>query len=147
MKTLIVPTAGRSSRYPNTRPKWMLTHPKSGRFMAIESIMGMNLDFFDLIVFACLSDHEREYAFTEGFKRELDENGIGDKSKVLHIDKQTSSQSETVALAIEEIGINGFIMIKDSDSFFRCNIDSKSNQVAYFSLEQTKRTIFLDKSQ
>ena len=30
MKNLIVPIAGKSSRFPNIRPKWMLTHPKSG---------------------------------------------------------------------------------------------------------------------
>jgi hypothetical protein len=101
--------------------------------------MGMNLNFFDNIVFACLSDHERKYGFTDGLKRELDKNGIGDKSKVLHIDRQTSSQSETVAVVIEKISLDGFIMIKDSDSFFRLDIDSENNQVAYFDLQQTNR--------
>ena len=51
MKTLIVPMAGQSSRFPNTRPKWMLTHPATNRFMVTESISGINLDFFDKIYF------------------------------------------------------------------------------------------------
>ena len=51
MRSLIIPMAGKSSRFPNMRPKWMLTHPMSNRFMAIESILGLNLNFFDKIYF------------------------------------------------------------------------------------------------
>ena len=54
MKSLLIPIAGKSTRFPNTRPKWMLTHPKSGYFMGIESIRGINLDFFDKIYFTFL---------------------------------------------------------------------------------------------
>jgi hypothetical protein len=139
MKTLIVPMAGRSSRYPNLRPKWMLTHPGSGRFMAIESIMGMNLEFFDVISFVCLSDHEKKYNFTRGFEKELEENGLGDKSLIMHLDKQTASQSETVAVALEKLGTTGFVLIKDSDNFFNLEIEDAGNQVAFFDLEQSKK--------
>ena len=44
MRSLVIPMAGKSSRFPNMRPKWMLTHPMSNRFMAIESILGLKVD-------------------------------------------------------------------------------------------------------
>ena len=51
MKNLIIPMAGKSSRFPDMRPKWMLTHPMTNRFMGIESILGFNLEFFDNIYY------------------------------------------------------------------------------------------------
>ena len=72
MQTLIIPMAGRSSRFPNMRPKWMLTHPMTNRFMATESILGLNLDFFDEIYFICLQEHEDQYKFVKGFTEELE---------------------------------------------------------------------------
>ena len=42
MKSLIIPMAGQSSRFPDTRPKWMLTHPMSGDLMCVESLKGIN---------------------------------------------------------------------------------------------------------
>ena len=76
MKTLVVPMAGKSSRFPDMRPKWMLTHPKNNRFMVVEAISGLNLDFFDKIYFIALQEHEDKYQFTKGFSRELDQLGI-----------------------------------------------------------------------
>ena len=49
MTNLIVPMAGKFSRYGGLRPKWMLTHPKNNRFMVTEAISGLNLDLFDKI--------------------------------------------------------------------------------------------------
>ena len=53
MNNLIIPMAGKSSRFPNLKPKWMLTHP-SGRFMVIEAILGLNLNDVDKIFFVFL---------------------------------------------------------------------------------------------
>ena len=36
-KTLLIPAAGKSSRFPNMKPKWLLTHP-SGELM-IEKVL------------------------------------------------------------------------------------------------------------
>ena len=54
MKNLLIPMAGKSSRFPGMRPKWMLTHPMTNRFMVTEAILGINLDFFDSIYFIFL---------------------------------------------------------------------------------------------
>ena len=56
---LIVPMAGKSSRFPEMRPKWMLTHP-NGRFMGIEAILGLNCDDFKSIVYVILKEHEQK---------------------------------------------------------------------------------------
>ena len=133
----MIPMAGKSSRFPKGKPKWMMTHPGSGRFMAIESIVGINLDFFDSIVFVCLKSHEKEFGFLDGFYEELEEIGLNNKSKIVMLEKQTSCQSETVVRAIEQIGIEGFLFIKDSDSFYRIDVSSEANQVAYFQLEES----------
>jgi hypothetical protein len=151
MKTLIVPMAGQSSRFPNTRPKWMLTHPATNRFMVTESISGINLDFFDKIYFVFLQDHEDKYMFMDGFVKELDDIGLKDKSHIALLPEKTSSQSETVYKLIQDQKINGFIFIKDSDGYFQCNLKDETNQVAYFDLNdldninaRTKSYIQLD---
>ena len=46
---LILPAAGQSTRFPNTRPKWMLTHP-GGNMMVVEAIRGLNLADFESIL-------------------------------------------------------------------------------------------------
>lgn len=134
MKTLLVPMAGRSSRFPGTRPKWMLTHPKNNRLMVSEAISGLNLDFFDKIKFICLEEHQEKYQFFHGFMDELEELGLGDKSSVIFLEKSTSSQSETVYQAIKQDEIEGFIFIKDSDGYYECELTSTNNQVAFFDL-------------
>ena len=48
MKNLLIPAAGKSSRFPNMRPKWMLTHP-NGNMMFVESISGLDLSEFENI--------------------------------------------------------------------------------------------------
>lgn len=134
MRNLIVPMAGKSSRFPNMRPKWMLTHPMTGRFMGIESILGLNLEFFDGIYFACLTDHEEKYHFYDGFTKQLKELGLLEKSHIVFLENQTKSQSETVCELIHKSNINGFIFIKDSDGYYECEITEPINQVAYFDL-------------
>lgn len=134
MKTLIVPMAGRSSRYPNMRPKWMLSHPMTNTFMGISSILGLNLDFFDKIYFVALQEHQNKYQFQSGFLEDLEINGIKHKSEIVLLEEQTSSQSETVCRLIEKENIDGFIFIKDADGYYECNIFDSVNQVAFFDL-------------
>jgi len=137
MKSLIIPIAGKSSRFPNTRPKWMLTHPKSGLFMGIESIRGINLEFFDKIYFVALKKHQDEYSFEKGFKQELEDLNLLSKTELIYLNKETSSQSETVYKAIIENDIHGFITIKDSDNYFNCELIDTANKVSYYNLHKT----------
>ena len=67
--------AGQSSRFPNSRPKWMLSHPVSKTYMVLESISGINLDFFDKIIFVVLKEQIEKYGVLPFFKKELSKLG------------------------------------------------------------------------
>ena len=111
----------------------MLSHPMSHRMMVTEAISGLNLDFFDNIYFICLQQHEDKYSFMKGFVAELDDAGLRAKSNVVLLPEQTDSQSETVYTFLSGYDLDGFIFIKDSDGFYRCDVEER-NQVAYFDL-------------
>jgi hypothetical protein len=132
---LIIPMAGKSSRFPNLRPKWMLTHP-SGKFMAIESILGLNLSQFDQIYFVCLAEHEEQYQFLKGFKEELEELELLNKTEFVILSEATKDQPETVKQAIEQANIVGPIVIKDSDNFFKVSLQ-KGNSVCFADLNSS----------
>jgi hypothetical protein len=138
MKNLIIPMGGKSSRFPEMRPKWMLTHPSSGNFMCIESIRGINLDFFDNIFFVILKKHDVEYEASEGIIKSLKNLDnyleVKNKIRIIKLEKDTNSQSETVYESIIKNNIKGFIYIKDSDGFFKINIKSTENQITYFDI-------------
>jgi hypothetical protein len=51
--TLIIPVAGQSTRFPNLRPKWLLTMP-DGKLMVEKSIEKLEISKFDRILFVCL---------------------------------------------------------------------------------------------
>lgn len=132
---LLVPMAGSSSRFPNLKPKWMLTHP-SGKFMALQSISGLNLNDFDKIIFICLKEHEEKHQFAKGFNEELKQMRILDKSELFYLDKPTKHQSETVAKAIVHFNIQGPIFVKDSDNYFEVNYAGE-NSICYFDLNKS----------
>jgi len=111
----------------------MLSHPMTNRLMVTEAISGLNLDFFDNIYFICLQQHEDKYSFMKGFVSELDDAGLRAKSNIVLLPEQTESQSETVYTFLSGYELDGFIFIKDSDGFYRCDVEER-NQVAYFDL-------------
>ena len=103
------------------------------RMMVTEAISGLNLDFFDHIYFICLQQHEDKYQFMKGFVSELDDAGLREKSNIVLLPEQTDSQSETVYTFLSGYDLDGFIFIKDSDGFYKCDVEER-NQVAYFDL-------------
>lgn len=130
---LIIPIAGKSSRYPGMRPKWLLTHP-SGRLMVVESISGLNLDLFEKIFVIALQEHEDQYSFSSGMERcFFDAFGkeIYKKLDVVLLDAETQNQPETIFQAIDKRKIEGPIFIKDSDNFFKCNINTGNFVTTY----------------
>jgi hypothetical protein len=118
---LIIPMAGRSSRFPNLKPKWMLTHPSS-KFMVLEAIRGLNLQDFEKIHFIYLEEHEQIHKFMRGFREELEDLGWLDKTNFVSLDKPTQDQPETVQLGIQKGNVKGPILIKDSDNYFTAEI-------------------------
>lgn len=130
MSDLILPIAGKSSRFPNLRPKWMLTHP-NGNFMLIEAIKGLNLKKFKKVYIIVLNKHLNEYKFEKGLKNQL--HNIGVKNfKLIILDQETESQAETVYNGIKIGKINGSICIKDCDNYF----DIETNDTNFISIEK-----------
>lgn len=120
MKSLILPVAGKSSRYPNVRPKWMSTHPNGG-LMITESIKGLDLSFFDNVYLVCLKEHEKKYKFKKGVEKEFSKLQIKN-FKIVFLNKPTESQPETIARAIQKEKIKGFFCTKDCDNFFETEV-------------------------
>ena len=60
MTTLILPVAGKSSRFKGLRPKWLLTMP-DGKLLIEKSIRDINLNDVNKIVIICLKEHLDQY--------------------------------------------------------------------------------------
>jgi len=135
MNKLIMPMAGRSTRFKLERPKWMLTHPASGTYMALASLGGINLDQFDKLYFVFLKKHQDEFNFEIGFTKQLSRMGLLKKSELIFLTKETDSPAQTVHEAVKQGNIQGSIFVKDSDSYFEINALGGENYVAYETLE------------
>ncbi len=60
MTTLIIPCGGKSSRFPNMRPKWLLTHP-DGKSMIQKVLESFDLSYFSRIIITLIRKHDEEY--------------------------------------------------------------------------------------
>ena len=90
--------------------------------MGIAAIQGLNLDFFNKIYWVTLKEYQEKYQFEQGYFEELDQVGLKEKSEIVLLDKETSSQSETVCELIKKKNLKDFIFIKDSDGYYECEL-------------------------
>lgn len=144
MFTLVLPCAGRSSRYPNMRPKWSLTHP-NGNLMVTQSVAGMDLSIFTSVVVVVLREHAEKYNLTNALKESLGQKLNGQNLSVVLLDNPTSSQSETVSIAIDRCKIEGAIFIKDCDGYFNVE-EVEENSICVHSLQDMEEVIPKNKS-
>ena len=79
---LLLPVAGMSTRFPNMKPKWLLTNP-NGNLMIIESILGLNLDKFNNIYIISIEEHLNQYEFMDGIKKQFAQIGHLEKLKFI----------------------------------------------------------------
>ena len=151
MINLILPVAGKSSRYPNMRPKWLITMP-DGKLMIEKSISKFNLKIFDKIYVIALSEHLKKYVNKKNLIHSLKKN-ISSKIYLVELKRPTSCQAETVNLAIQKAKIKGGIVIKDCDNIFKSKFDKKpSNKIMVLNLNsadlieaKTKSYVTFDK--
>jgi len=108
---VVIPCAGRSSRFPNTRPKYLLTM-HTGQLM-IESAVEPYLDQDIHIVI--LKEHNEKYQVSDVIKKLY-----GTNSNIhLHIlEEETTGPAETVYSVSKNLPDNEPLFIKDCDSFF-----------------------------
>ncbi len=111
-RTLLLPCAGKSSRYPGVRPKWMLTLP-DGNLALWRAAASVPEDAYDRIVVAVRADHEERYKCRDVLQRVF-----GAAAEVLVIKHDTRGPADTVAHLIRHFDLRGPILVKDADSFF-----------------------------
>jgi hypothetical protein len=140
MSILIIPMAGKSSRFPHTKPKWMLTHPSTKNFVGVESIKGLNLNIFDKIYFITLEKYENQFSFLKGFKQCLKVNNLYDNSEIVLLPRATKSQPDTVAKVFDKHKKDTSFLIKDSDNYIDMENESIFNSVGYFDLNDLNLT-------
>jgi hypothetical protein len=133
---LIIPVAGQSSRFPNIRPKWMLTHPK-GNLMIAESFRNWETDNIEEIIIICLREHEQKYGVQSMLGKQFKKLGLSDRLKIVVIEA-SESQPHTVYQGIQSAKVSGPIFIKDSDNYF-LHTPTPGNMVCYAPLRELKR--------
>jgi hypothetical protein len=125
---VVIPCAGRSSRYPWTRPKFLLTMP-DGRLM------------FQWAAEKYIKDNVVTFVITEQHAQEFDakyaiEHVYKDNPNVLIkvLADFTAGPAETAYMALKDM-VGGPIIIQDCDSFFDYNIGNGDNFVCYIKLQ------------
>ncbi len=119
MKTLLLPVAGQSARYPGMRPKWLLTMP-NGKLMIEQSISKLNCNKFDKIYVIALKEHLDKYVIKKKLLASLKKN-ISKKIEIFLLDKNTTCQAETILKFLEQKKIRSSFLIKDCDNEFGIN--------------------------
>lgn len=133
MNTLIVPCAGKSNRFPNMKPKWLLTHP-DGELMIQKALAGLDLKIFDRIIITIVKPHCEEYEADTILKQVFEKNK---KIEICILDDFTKSASETVYLTLEKMKVNGAFVVKDSDNYVACDIPEKiKNSIVGYDLHK-----------
>ena len=124
--SMIIPAAGKSSRFPINKPKWLLTTP-DGKLMVHKCIEGLDLSNVGKIYLTVVKEHITKYCKCEDDPvTNLLNSFDTDIKKILTIyviDEYTSCQPETVIKTINKYKINGPIFIKDVDNFYKFRLE------------------------
>lgn len=142
-KVLIIPAAGKSSRFKKMRPKWLLTMP-DGKLMIEKSLGLLNRQEFDRVIVTCLKEHLDAYIKPESLIEILSKLDFK-KINICILDGETKSQSETVAATIIKEGICGPIFVKDCDNEFSFSWDG-GNEIATVDLHTMDKIDACNKS-
>ena len=129
---LLLPVAGKSSRFSVSRPKWLLTMP-DGSLMIEKSIEGINLENINEIILIMLREHLK-FISEENIKKTLEKKSQDTKVSIEILDNPTSSQPATIAQYLRKSNVEFKLFIKDCDNFFKFS-PKPGNVVAYVNLD------------
>lgn len=127
---LLVPCAGKSSRFHTTRPKYLLTM-SDGKLM-IQNTIDQFIPKFNRILFAVLKEHDEKFHSSLILKK------IFPKCEILILDEVTKGQAETVFKMLEYFDVKNPFLVKDPDSYFELSSLFKSNK-NYISICQANK--------
>jgi len=133
---LIIPAAGKSSRFQNMKPKWMLTHP-SGKLMIEKVVEGLSIDDYSMIYFVVLKEHCQKYEADVILKQCF--HNIS--HKVVILEESTNSSPETVYNCLIKENISGSIVVKDCDCLVSYNSPNMTNFVVGIDVNSTIKNI------
>ena len=122
---VIVPCAGRSSRFPNTRPKYLLTMP-DGELMLQHVVRNWIEDYPVTVVIN--REHDEQYNASAAIKRIW-----GDRVHVHILDDFTNGPAETIYETIRDWDDTPFF-VQDCDSLFNVKLPHNRNCVTYIDL-------------
>lgn len=123
MSTLLIPAAGKSSRFPNMRPKWLLTHP-TGDSMIKKVLDASRYQEYDKVVICILREHCEKYGADT-----IIQQIFGSDVQLVILENPTSSAAETVYEAMKRAELSGQVVIKDSDCIVRTSSPSEKNSI------------------
>lgn len=111
-----MPCAGLSTRFPNMRPKYLLTD-YSGKMMiesAIKNFLGKHK-----IIITILSVHDEMYKASQKLK-----DAFGDKVSIVILGQHTAGPADTVyqTMMTGAVNMNSSILIKDCDGFYDADL-------------------------
>jgi len=111
-----MPCAGRSSRFPNMRPKYLLTD-FSGKLMIQRSVEKYveNNQVHIIILREHIRDYDAFNILSDAFKG---------KVNIIILENPTNGPAETVFQALKELDIENDFIVKDCDSFFDFEIEN-----------------------
>ncbi len=120
MCTLIIPCAGSSSRFPNMRPKWLLTHP-DGKIMVEKAFDGIKHNKFNRIIITILEEHATNHEADLWLKQVF-----GNQIEICILNRKTLSQSETVYQTLVNMNVSGCFCVKDSDGYIEVDLKGEN---------------------
>lgn len=137
---LLVPCAGRSSRFHTQAPKYLLSMP-DGKLM-FELAIAPYVESADRICFAILREHDEQF----GAAKILCD--LVPNAEVFVLDEVTRGQAETASLMVSHFGISGAFLLKDSDSFFvpSTEFSSDHNYISVCSAREVSDVKLFNKS-
>ncbi len=139
MNTLIIPCAGKSSRFPGMPPKWLLKYP-DGKLMVEKAVAGLPLHTFDRIIVTAVKEHLDQYDAAEKLDR-IFSSLAGEKYEVCILDDFTSCQAETVYETIRKCGVVGRFAVKDSDNYIRMEMIENPDYVVGIDIQSFPKEI------
>lgn len=117
-KLVIIPAAGRSSRFKGSKPKWLRTHP-DGKLMinhSLSTFHGLNVK----IVLITTKEIDKDFNVTDIIK-----NACPSIEKIILLDRKTKSAVETVYLGLKKYldknKFEGGVFVKDSDNYVKAD--------------------------
>ena len=125
MSALIVPCAGRSTRFPGMAPKWLLRYP-DGKLMIEKSVEGLDLNSFDDVIITIVKEHAEKFS-ADKILENIFHFKTSTNFHLCILDNFTSCQAETVAETLELCGVKGDFAVKDSDNYIKVSVPPAGN--------------------